>query len=68
MTYSKLFGDVAILAVHVYKNIGFVYKSEFRLLSSVADDTLYCAVSPMEMKHIVFGRAVGGCVALLWHK
>ena len=52
---TELFNNLDILAVQEH----WLYQSEFHLLSSVADDALLCAVSPMEMDSIVLGRPYG---------
>ena len=41
--------------------------TELNILSSISEDTLYCAVSPMEIDKMILGRPYGGA-ALLWHK
>lgn len=60
---KELFAEVDFLAVQEH----WLLSCSFNLFSSVADDCVYRAISPMESDEIRFGRPFGG-VALLWHR
>lgn len=60
---SELFKEVDILVLQEH----WLHSTELSLFSSLAEDVLYCSVSPMEIDQVVPGRPYGG-VALLWHR
>ena len=60
---SELMEELDFLAIQEH----WFSPNEFVMLSSVSEDVMYCAASPMGKDEILLGRAYGG-VALLWHR
>ena len=60
---AELFKKTDILAIQEH----WLNPMDFHVLSSVAEDVVYCAKSPMEKDYLLTGRPFGG-VGLMWHK